>query len=441
MSMTEKSAVVIGGGYGGLSAAYELTERGWSVTVLEAEEYLGGLAGTFELETGYRVERFYHHWFTSDTALVDLVSELGLSSQLVQAPSNTGLYYANSIFRLASPFDLLRFHPISLPSRIRTGVMALAARRINNWRTLESVSAADWITSWAGAESYRVIWEPLLRGKFGEEAENISAVWFWNKLKLRGSSRGKGGREELLYYRGGFGALCDAVAAKLKERGVVIRSSEPVQEVIIENGRAAGVKTDRSLYSAPVVLATVPLPTFFEIAPELPRDFREKHEQIRFLGNTCLVLRLSRSLSSTYWLNVADPEFPFVGVIEHTNFDPPENYAGDHIAYISKYLSTEDSLFQYSADELVQYCIPYLQRLFPEFSPDWIKGYHLWKARYSQPIITKRYSEIIPPHETPVEGLWLSTMAQIYPQDRGTNYAVEYGRRTAALIDDREGDS
>jgi protoporphyrinogen oxidase len=170
------------------------------------------------------------------------------------------------------------------------------------------------------------------------------------------------------------------------------------------------------------------------MAKELPSDFRAQCEKIRFLGNSCLVLRLNRSLSGTYWLNVADPSFPFVGIIEHTNLDSRENYNGEHIVYLSKYLPTTEKLFSFTPDEMLEYCIPFIQRIFPEFNRSWIIGHHVWKAQYSQPVITKHYSANIPPLKTPVDGLWLSTMAQIYPEDRGTNYAVRYGRRVAKQI-------
>lgn len=435
MNQIARTVVVIGGGFGGLAAAYDLAVRGWKVTLLEADRKLGGLAGVESLELGYRIERFYHHWFTSDLAVKKFVTDLGLSENLLRRPSNTGLYHVNSIFRLSSPLDLLTFSPISLLSRIRTGVMAVAARGINDWKTLENTSAKDWIIRWAGKESYSVIWEPLLRGKFGTEAENISAVWFWNKLKLRGSSRGNKGQEELLYYRGGFGALIDSIESALERLGVKIYRGETAIRIESEEDRVKAVASHQRTFPASAVLATVPLPEFLQITPELPANYVHRCKKIGFLANVCLVLILNRSLSSTYWLNVADPSFPFVGIIEHTNFDHPKHYKGDHVAYISKYLSHGDPLYQLTSAEMLEYCIPFLQRMFPSFMRSWVRDAFLWKADYSQPIITKGYSGKIPPHQTPISGLWLSTMAQIYPEDRGTNYAISYARKVAEEID------
>jgi len=429
--MSKRSVAIVGGGYAGLAAAHELCAAGYEVTIFEAEDDIGGLAGTFELEPGVRTEKFYHHWFTSDVAVLELIEELGLSASLRYVASNTGLYYTNSIFRLASPLDLLGFTPIPFIDRIRTGLMALRARTIKDWRPLENISSEEWLLRLGGKKAYEVIWKPLMTGKFGPETANISAVWIWNKLKLRGSSRNNKGGESLVYFSGGFGALTNALRGALERRGVVFKLRTPIDRVIVEHGQAVGVQHGSTVVRTDKVLVTIPLPQFLNLCPELPAPYVEKCRQVRFLGNVCLILTLDRSLSSTYWLNVADPAFPFVAIIEHTNLDPKENYGNKHVVYLSKYLPTTDPLFSKDANALYDYCEPYIRRIFPAFSPGWVVRKNVWKAHYSQPVVTKHYSQIIPESRTPIQNLWLCTMAQIYPEDRGTNYAVKYGRAIA----------
>lgn len=426
--------VVIGGGFTGLAAAYELTCQGIRVSVIEQSAEVGGLAGSFEVN-GEQLEKFYHHWFTNDLHVMQLIKELKAEDRVVYRATRTGMYYAKNFFKLSSPLDLLQFKPLSLVNRLRLGLLVVRARAVKRWQVLESLTAEEWLLQLCGHEVYRIVWEPLLRGKFGPFATEISAVWFWNKLKLRGGSRSKDGGEMLAYYRGGFTALAEQVAAEIESRGGQIKTGTSVNALVVENGRVTGVKTSRGSIRADAVIATPALPIIADLVePHVSNTYVYQLRKIQYLANVCLVLELDRSLSNTYWLNVNDPSFPFVGVIEHTNFEPAETYAGRHIVYLSKYLPETDELYQMADQQILDYCVPYLQRMFPKFERSWIQQYHVWRARYSQPIVVRHYSRLIPSREAPLAGLYISTMAQIYPEDRGTNYAIREGRQIGRMV-------
>ena len=158
--------------------------------------------------------------------------------------------------------------------------------------------------------------------------------------------------------------------------------------------------------------------------------------KISYLANVCLVLELDSSLSSLYWMNVNDPTFPFVGVIEHTNFEPTTSYQGRHIVYLSKYTDIEAPIYTMSSDELFRYALPFLQRMFPAFKESSVRAHHVWHARYAQPLVTVGYGATIPMHQTSLANAFIATMAQIFPEDRGTNYAIREGRRIAAVVAD-----
>jgi protoporphyrinogen oxidase len=424
---------IVGAGFTGLTAAYELALKGVSVTVLEAADEIGGLAAAFDVG-GEKLDRFYHHWFTNDLEVMTLIEELGLKDKVEISPTNTGVYYANNFFKLSTPWDLLNFTPLGFIDRIRLGLLALRARRVKNWMELEDKTAHQWLRELGGDEVYRVVWQPLLNGKFGPYAEQISAVWFWNKLKLRGGSRGKGGEERLAYFKGGFVALAESLAQRIRELGGRIELNAPVSAITKVNGRWL-TATERGLVDSDKVIATTALPLVADmIRSWAPAPYISQLERINYIGNVCLVLELDRPLSKTYWLNVNDPSFPFVGVIEHTNFERPETYGGRHIVYLSKYLPHTDKLYSMDADELLAYALPYLQTMFPALQKGWILGHHLWRARWSQPVVEKHYSSLIPSEMGPEEGFHLCSMAQIYPEDRGTNYAIREGRRCGKSI-------
>lgn len=426
--------VVVGAGFTGLAAAYELAKANAAVTLVEADASVGGLAGSFEVG-GQAVEKFYHHWFTSDVEIDALVAELGLSDRVLSRPTRTGTYFANTIFRLSRPLDLLRYKALAFPDRIRLGLLVLAARRVKDWKKLEHRTAEEWLRSVCGPAVYAQVWQPLLEGKFGTHARRISAVWIWNKLVLRGQSRGPGGSEMLRYFEGGFAALSAAIAAAIERRGGTIRLGERVTGLVSQGGRVTGVDLGDERITADAVILTPALPIVADlVAPIAEPAYTESLRRIDYLGNACLTLVLDRSLSDYYWLNINDPTFPFVGVIEHTNFEPPEHYAGRHIVYLSKYLETSSDLYRMSDAAYFDYAVPYIQRIFPEFQRAWAKEYRVHRAEFAQPLVVRGYGRMIPSPRTPFAGLFLATMAQIYPEDRGTNYAVRDGRRAARMV-------
>jgi protoporphyrinogen oxidase len=427
--------VIIGAGFTGLAAARDLARAGVRVSVLEADSHVGGLAGSFApAGGGEALDRFYHHWFTSDRDIMGLVTELGLQDQVTREPSLTGVYFNGATFRLSTPRDLLRFAALPVIDRLRLGLLGLRARRVRDWQKLEGITAADWLRRMGGETVYRRLWGPLLKGKFGTYADQISAVWMWNKLKLRGGSRGKGGAEHLAYVRGSFARVAEALVRDIIAHGGQVLTDWPVAR-LTQAGSGWHVAGPAGAMQADQVIAT-PAPALVArmIAHWADADVCNSLARIPYLANLCLVLELDRPLGSTYWLNVTDPDFPFVGVIEHTNFQSASLYGGRHVVYLSRYLPQDDPLLALSDSAVLDFALPHVQRMFPAFDHAWVLRHHVWRAEWAQPVITRHYSAQIPPQDGPAPGLFLCSMAQIYPEDRGTNYAVREGRNLAARL-------
>lgn len=433
---------IIGAGFAGLSAARDLARAGHKVTVLEADTHVGGLAGSFTPAAGDEpLDRFYHHWFTSDQEVRALIEELGLGAKVTQEATLTGVYFNGTTLRLSKPLDLLRFHALPVLDRLRLALLALRARRVRDWRALEGLTAADWLRSMGGRRVYDTLWAPLLRGKFGVHADQIGAVWMWNKLKLRGGSRGRDGAENLSYMRGSFARVAQAMAEDIIAHGGDLRLGVPITRLTPCNTGGWHLEMGAESLHADAVIAT-PAPALVAgmIAHWASPAQLDRLTAIPYLANLCLVLELDRSLGSTYWLNVTDPDFPFVGVIEHTRFQPASYYGGRHIVYLSRYMSQDDPLLGLTDDAVLDYALPHLSRMFPEFRRDWLRAHHVWRAHWAQPVITRNYSAMIPPESGLAPDLHLCSMAQIYPEDRGTNYAVRAGRALARrLIDEARG--
>jgi len=430
---------IIGGGYAGLTAAYELQKRGYAVTVLEKYGRWGGQAATIPI-LGTHIEYFYHHLFGSDTHILGLMDELGIGDQLRWIESKVGVFYDGQIYDFVTPFDLLRFRPLGLINRIKLGLMYLYLGRVDNWQRLESITARDWVLRYMGREIYDKVWGPLLRGKFGEMADQVSMTWLWGKIKVRGSSRqGATAKEKLAYPLGSFEIITRALVDRLQEGGADLRLNQEVIGLTTDPDdpqRVTGVVTQNETIPFDAVIATVPGYNMLEIAPpSLDDAYASLLRSVRYQAAVVLLLVSKKSLSHIYWLNIADRTLPFVGVIEHTNYVPPSEYKDRHLIYVSNYLERDDPRFNMQAKELFDLYLPHLKRIDPAFSDDWIEEKIVLRAEAGQPVITCNYSQRIPDHRTPLAGLYLANTLQIYPEDRGTNYSVRLGQDISRIVD------
>jgi len=432
---------IIGGGVAGLAAAYHLTKEGHFAEVFEVAPFLGGQASTFDVFGG-RLERGYHHLFVSDTEIADLIQELGLGGKLAWLESTVGFYHGGKIWDFASPMDLLRFKPLPFLDRIRVGFWTFILQKTKSYSKFEGVTARDWLSKRMGRRGYEVIWEPLLRGKFGEFYDKIGMTWIWNKVTLRVASRkGAGQVEHLGYPMGSFGEVIEVLADRIAQQGGVIHTSASVTQIVEADGSATamevqleGGETERREYDA--IIATTPSYVFTRLAPAMPPEYQSKLEDVDYLSAVLMVMVMDRPFTNKYWMNIADPNMPFVALIEHTNLIDKELYGGKHILYISNYPSRDNELYQMSGDELMDLFVPHLQKINPDFERSWVIEYHHHRVDGAQPIVGVNYGARIPDHRTPLQGLYLANTTQIYPEDRGTNYSVRMGRQVARMVVD-----
>lgn len=423
---------VIGGGIAGLTVAHELGKVGHKVTLFEKEAKLGGQAGTFQVE-GEHLERFYHHIFTSDVDIIQLIEELGLGERLLWLDSKVGFFHGGRIYDFVTPVELLKFSPLGLADRVRLGLVSLYLRRYRNWPRMEGVTAREWLTRYGGRRSYEVVWGPLLKNKFGASCDEIGMVWLWGKIHLRLASR-RGEKERLGYLNGSFGLLIDTIKEGIIDRGGEIYTSSPVSRIIVEGDKAVGIQVGKQVHPCDIIIATVPSPVFLDMVPRLPAGYAGRLAAVRYQVAMVMALTLKKPLSHIYWLNISDASIPFVALIEHTNFVDPSVYGGKRIVYVANYLSKDSPLYSLSPDELLQEYLPHLRKINPEFEPGWVEGCYLFRDDTGQPIITTNYSSRVPEHATPISRLYLANTTQIYPEDRGMNYSVRLGRRVARMV-------
>ena len=415
--------VVLGAGAVGLALAYLLQRQGTVVTVVEAAPEPGGLLATFDAGRGHRLERFYHHFFTHDAEIRWLLDELGLASEVRFRPTTMGLLRDGSFFPFDGPRDLLRLGALPLSARLRFAASSLLLGSWPGYLEAEDRSALEWFRRWAGPEATEGIWAPLLRVKFGDQAERIPLAWMAGRLRQRMRSR-RGSREHLGYLQGSLQRLVDGLTTSLKAGGTRLFTGTPATGLILRDGKVRGVDTPRGPITGDAVIATLPPPLLAPLVRPFHPSYAAELEGIEYLAVITVVLALAEPLSPVYWLNVADPGHPFGAVIEQTRLVPAADYGGRHLLYLSRYLTTRDELWQLDDDALWQRCRRQLESHFGRPLEGLVRARWTFRARHAAALCDLGFGRRVPAFHSPLPGLHLATMCHIYPDERSVNNSI-----------------
>lgn len=421
---------IIGAGVGGMAAAFDLINAGHKVEIFEAADYVGGLAsGIQEPGWDWSVERYYHHWFQSDSEMLGLIKELGWQEDVIFQRPKTVAYHNGKFYPLDSPLAALRFPGYNFFGMVRFGLATVYLRYLASWRTLEKFTAVDWLRRWYGESLYCSMFEPLLSGKFGDHMQEVNMAWMWARLKTRTTRLGT--------FQGGFQAFCNRFADDLRRRGVVIHLKTPVMRITPLDGPSVQLEVAGGAQVFDCCLVTSAPSLLARLAPDLPKQYLQGLLGLRSMGAVVMILALKHQLSTEgyYWFSLPKSAgYPFLALVEHTNFLPSEHFGGEHIVYCGDYLDADHEYFRLSDEELLERFLPALKRFNPAFERDWVRKVWVSKTAYAQPIPLVNHSRNVPEIQTPLGGLYFASMSQVYPWDRGTNFAVEIGRRAARLM-------
>ena len=432
------TTVVIGGGLAGLSAAYDLARAGEQVTVLETAPTFGGLASSIPIE-GLHIERFYHFICRADDDLINLVSELGLDDYLHWEPSKTQFYYNGRMYQFSRPHHLLNFRPVPFLQRLRFGIHVLASRFRKDWQALDGIPAREWLISHVGQQAYSVIWHPLLGVKFGDYHDKISAAWIWHRINRVATSRkGLLGRDYLGYLEFGTDTVTNALVDSLEaQENVTLKGNAAVDEIIIEDESVTGVRLqDGEVIPADYVVSTAALPVLSKIAPQMDAGYKAQIDQVEYIGVVCMLLHLDRPLTDAFWTNINDPEISFNGMIEYSQLNRNVREKDVHVLYIPYYLRPDDPRYQFDDEYLYKEYSAMLKRIVPDFDDSWVKSYQVFRAQFAQAICHTDFARLVPTHDTPTRGLYVTDSTQFYPEDRTISAAIRVGREVARMINE-----
>lgn len=429
------SIAIIGGGIMGISLGYFLSRQGVKVEIFEASPVLGGLAGPLILEDGTAVDRFYHAILSSDSHLGQLCAELDLGDKLRFRETRMGFYYQGQIHSMNNVVEFLRFPPLGWIDRFRLGLTVLYAQFVRDWRRLESIPVDRWLIRLSGRRTYENIWRPMLKAKFDGSFTDTPATYMWARLVRTKSTRGGANqKEESGHLIGGYISLIKAMAERIEAAGGKIHLRCPAQEVVIEQGRARGVRLGDEIRPFSSVVVTMQAPIFRRLIPAASPEYHNFLSQTDYLGIVCPLLVLDRPLTGYWTLNITDDQMPFTGVIETTTYIDPQYVGGHHLVYLPKYTAPGSRWQQMPDDEIREIWLANLEKMFPHFKREWVRYFLVHRERYVEPLHGLNSTHLIPDIRTPIKELYLATTAQIYPALTNGESVSRHARQAAQII-------
>jgi protoporphyrinogen oxidase len=370
---TLPETVVIGGGPAGLTAGYLLAKLGAPVTVLEADEQVGGLAKTVERE-GYRFDLGGHRFFTKVQEVTDLWYEI-MGDEFLRRPRMSRIYW-NGKF-LDYPLDgmdvVRKLGPVELT---RSGLSFLRAsmRRKGGEETFE-----DWVTNRFGKRLFELFFKSYTEKVWGVPTSEIRAEWAAQRIKgLSFWSAAKdaffGDREQKVkslikefdYPRYGPGQMWDRMTERIEELGGEVLTSTPVERIELDGGRVAAIHAGGRVLRPDEVISSLPLRALVAMVdPQPDTEVRRAARALRYRDFLTVALVIDgEDLFPDNWIYVHEPAVQVGRIQNYRSWspwmvpDPSKACVG-----LEYFCFAGDELWSMDDDDLVRLATEELARL------------------------------------------------------------------------------
>lgn len=414
---------VIGGGPMGLATAYFLIKKGYKPIIYESDSILGGMAASFNF-SGLTLERYYHFHCTLDQDLFELLADLKIEKKLIWKKTKMGYWFQGKIQPWGTPLALLKFKGISFFSKIRYAMHVFYAVNFAKYDSLENIDAVSWVKQWIGKEAYTALWETLFLNKFYEYSKLISAAWICSRMRRVGKSRYNIFHEKLGYIEGGSSTLINAIKNVLEAKGASIHLSSKVTSIKANNdGTFTLIANNRSAKFSQVV-TTIPIPYISKIIKSLPEKTKLQFDSIKNIAVVCVIVKLKKSISQNFWLNISDPKIKIPGLIEYSNLVKSK----EHIIYIPFYMPQTNAMFR-KGDLFFEECvIGYIKTINNKIQNKDFADIKVNRYLYAQPICQPGHQKKIPPIMPFKNGLYIADTSYYYPEDRGISESIKFAK-------------
>lgn len=418
-------------------AALRLSEAGHRVTLFESLPSLGGLASQYQHEN-LAWDRFYHVIENSDSHLLSLLKELGIEGNVIWDTTKTNYFDGHALYPLNNALDYLKLPALSTLDKIRIGLTIVYGSMIKSPDNLESITLETWLKKWSGESAFNRLWLPLLRGKLGDNYQIASAAFIWSVIqRFYGARSGVQKTETFGYVSGGYADILDKLKQRLVQNEVSILTEHLVRKITQQENQLE-VLSNSGEQDFDRVLVTIPSPPLESICEQLSPSEKQQHSSLKYQGVICVSLMLSKPLGGAYLTYITDETVPFTTVIEMTTLIDPQDFGGQHLVYLPKYIPSDHPLFEQSDEEITRSFIDGLKTMFPHINNHDVQAQVVSKARHVTTIPTLNYREQVPSINTTISGLHICNSAQITNAALSVNESVNLANKTIENLLDNE---
>ena len=418
-----------------MTLSLRLTEQGFKVTLIEANNRLGGLTSPTTIGK-YTWDQFYHIMLLSDTNLLDLLDQLNLKEQISWNKAKTGFYTEGHLYSMSNLMEFLSFPPVDLLNRLRLGFNIFYASRIKSWARLENVLVTDWLTRFSGKRTFDKIWLPLLKSKLGENYRLTNAAFIWGTIARMYAARRSGLKQEMFgYVPGGYSTILRRFQQVLDKNGVKTLCKTSPQRIVNENGHVSiRSSTGENLTFDDVVL-TIPCNQISMLCPQLSDHEKQRLNGVTYQGVISSAVLLKKPLAGYYITNITDGWVPFTAVIEMTALVCKDIFDGNSLIYLPRYCAQDDSFWGKSNEEIRKEYLDALQRMYPSLIPKDVLEFEIIRASDVFPITTLNYtSQLLPSAKTSLDHVFVVNSAQIPNGTMNVNEIVGLANRKSKEI-------
>ncbi len=342
----------------------------------------------------------------------------------------------NSVAVLSSAWEFLRFPPLNLLEKIRLAATIGIAPRLYDWNTLEAIPVEQWLRKWSGKAVTEKIWIPLLRSKLGENYRHTSAAFIWGSIQRMYAARRSGAKREVFgYVPGGYARILERFQEQLARDGVSVRMRHAARSVEPQPSGEIAVQFENGhRESFDQVVLSMAAPIAARLCPRLTGDEKARLNAIQYLGILCASVLLRKPLSGFYVTNLTDSWPPFTGVIEMTALVDRQQFGGNTLVYLPKYLASGDPAFALSDAEIEQSFLAALLRMYPHLDRADVLAFRLSREKYVMAIPTLDYTSHLPPMHMSIPGLHIINSAHIVTGTLAVDTTFQLGESAARQL-------